>query len=372
MSLSDLDVKKIYPGDGSTTSFAITADFDDNSEIRVVLRDESTTPAAETVQTLGTDYSISSGNVVMTTAPASTEKLLIVRVNPLTQAVDLVGSGELGVETLESSLDKLTKIVQELDERVDRAPKLPETYPNEGSPSISDLALGEPSASALVRWNSSGDALEAVNAADADLVTVPVTTTGDIFTYGASDVARLAVGTNGSFLQADSGETTGLKYTALALPASSWNVESGGPVEDFENNLKVYLFEDALTQKIAAVFRVPSFYIAGSQINLRMLGYSATGSLTNKLTATTTLLEPGSSAATSTTNQHTSTNSAVTNTVANQIESHVMDLTDGSGEINSVAVAAGDLLLIEVERDTATDTDTATMRVIADASEVAL
>lgn len=371
MSLSDLDVKKIYPGDGSTTSFAITADFDSNSEIKVIVRDEGESPPTETLKTLGTDYSISSGNVVFVTAPASDQKVMIIRENPLTQAVDLIGSGALGVETLESSLDKLTKITQELSERVDRSAKLPETYPNEGSGSISELFLGEPSASKLLRWNSSANALEAVSAGDVDLVTVPVTTKGDLFSYDTG-AARLGVGSNGRFLQADSNQTIGLRYTSLMMPVPSWRVLAGGPAQELENNLIVYLFDDAASQKLSALIRIPEFYIAGTQLNLKLCSYSASSSGTNKFRSTTTLLEPGSSAVTSTTNQHVSTNSALALGSANRVEVHTLDLTDVDGEVNSVAVAAGDLLLVVLERDSDNDSDTASVRVLADSIGVTL
>lgn len=48
----------------------------------------------------------------------------------------------------------------------------------------------------------------------------PLTTKGDIYSYSTAD-ARLAVGTNGQFLRAQSGETTGLKWETMITVSTS-------------------------------------------------------------------------------------------------------------------------------------------------------
>ena len=86
MSVSDTDVKAIYQGNGSTTVFAIPFAFQsgDISHIKVYLRDETDVDAiTETLKTITTHYTLNSATapttVTMVTAPASDEKLIIVR-----------------------------------------------------------------------------------------------------------------------------------------------------------------------------------------------------------------------------------------------------------------------------------------------------
>jgi hypothetical protein len=135
-----------------------------------------------------------------------------------------------------------------------------------------------------------------------------------------------------------------------------------------ENSQEVYLFESALGQELYTIVKVPATYSAGSQINMKIGHYSPSSSNTILLSSVSTLIRAGTDAVSSTTNQRTSTNSALTNSVANQLRVATLDLTDSSGQVNSVAVSAGDILLVKLTRGT--DTDTADIRFLPYATEV--
>ena len=125
MTIANTTVKQIYQGNGSTTTFAIPFAYFDQSEILVYIRNEAVTPATEALQTAGVQYTLSpatypSTNVIFASAPPSTQKILIIRVLPLTQAVDYASSGQFPADTHENALDRLTAEVQQLAETVER------------------------------------------------------------------------------------------------------------------------------------------------------------------------------------------------------------------------------------------------------------
>ena len=60
---------------------------------------------------------------------------------------------------------------------------------------------------------------------------------------------------------------------------------------------------------------------------------------------------------------------ATANSGVNILEEETYDLSDGSGEINSVAISAGDFLQIQIKRDSA-DTSTEIIKLLANSAEV--
>jgi hypothetical protein len=155
---------------------------------------------------------------------------------------------------------------------------------------------------------------------------------------------------------------------------AAWNPDPGGaPLDDVENGEQVWLYDNSPEdppQLLNLTVKVPDTYVAGTQINMKVGTYTASTTNTHKVEATTTLIRTGTDAISSTTNQHASTNAGIANAApADRLNLTTIDLTDGSGEINAVAVSAGDVLKIALERDT-TDSDTAQIRFIPSLTEV--
>ncbi len=152
----------------------------------------------------------------------------------------------------------------------------------------------------------------------------------------------------------------------------AWIEDSDSPISITENHDQAYVFEDALTQQLYALVKVPSTYVAGNAIKLRTTFYSAITSGTALILAQATLIRTGTDAMTSTTNQRTTTNTAVTLSggTASIPQSVILDISTSTGTINSVAVAAGDLIRVRLYRDTATDTAAGDVKVPVYGAEV--
>ena len=148
-----------------------------------------------------------------------------------------------------------------------------------------------------------------------------------------------------------------------------WNGPEGFvPLEAEENGEKVWTFPNAGTQKLVIFMKVPESFITGRQISMFVAMYSPATANTILMRTTTYLIRENLDAVSSVANSHTSTNTALTNTVADQYRKVELDISDGSGQINAFAVDAGDLLRIEISRQT--DTDTEDIRFIPSATEM--
>lgn len=122
MTLSTETNRIKYNGDDSTKAFSFPYYYIKTSDLVVVL---IAADGTETVQVENTDYTVSTpsesgGTVTMTTAPKSTESLLIYRSVDLKQEFDPEEGGPLPADTFEQGIDKTVMMVQQLAEELER------------------------------------------------------------------------------------------------------------------------------------------------------------------------------------------------------------------------------------------------------------
>ena len=148
-----------------------------------------------------------------------------------------------------------------------------------------------------------------------------------------------------------------------------WNPEpSAAPIEYEENLQQVYLFSQGAAQKLITYLKVPQSYIAGRQIKMYIGVYSPSSSNTVLMNATIKLIRKNQDSVASPGSTRTSTNAAITNASANRYREVMIDISDTDGEVDTLDISPGDLLVVELSRDT--DTDTADVRFIPNATEV--
>lgn len=216
-----------YNGNGSTTAFSVTFAFYDDADIDVWLIESDGT---ETLQTLTTHYTVAGGDgttgtVNMVTAPASGEKLIILRDETRTQGTDYIENDPFSASVHEERLDRMVMMHQELDEKVGRAPKF------KLSSTLSDIAFPEAVADGYVKWDSAGTALET----DATVVPISNITASDgQFIVGDGSTW---VGESGNTARTSLGLGSGDSPTFANLTLSSdLKFSNGEGIEDSNDN----------------------------------------------------------------------------------------------------------------------------------------
>jgi hypothetical protein len=205
-----------YTGDGSDTTFDFSFPIEDTSDLLVYERVTST--GVETLQTETTHYSLSAtnndyssgGTVTMVTAPAATKTLLLIRAMPITQETTLSDSGVLRLAALEAAYDKLTMLVQDATEKINRAILIPRT----DSTSLTTEATNSVDrASTFLYWGSDG-ALSSSSSGITDATTVS--------TYGAS----LVDDANAPYARATLGFLNNTFWNAFIADANNTEAQS--------------------------------------------------------------------------------------------------------------------------------------------------
>lgn len=175
MTLAAQVIVARYVGNGSNRDFAIpqTLLVNDSAEVLVYTRDESTSPPTETLQVEGAlqDYVLTGAvppttpfdnNVNFRVAPASGIIVIVKRLLPLSQILDLLDGSNYSLTSLELALDRIVGMLQQVDEATKRAPKFQLSAPF----TIQDMNISPPVANYLLAFNSLGTGIIAVNPSD--------------------------------------------------------------------------------------------------------------------------------------------------------------------------------------------------------------
>jgi hypothetical protein len=132
MTVSNQVTKRIYQGNDITREWEIDFPLISPADLKVYL----TSPDGEETL-LTTGYTLNASATLLTyptvdsgLAPlGSGWTITLVRATPLTQEIDLVRQGDLDAEVLEQGYDKLTLLLQELQEVLSRSIKFPVSAP---------------------------------------------------------------------------------------------------------------------------------------------------------------------------------------------------------------------------------------------------
>ncbi len=166
MTVSSTTLKNSYSGNGSTTAFAYNFKIFASSELKVFIRASTGVETLRSAGTGSTNYAVtgvgaaSGGTVTFVTAPASGETVVLLRDTGLTQNTDYLENDSFPANSHEEALDRLTHIVQELDEEVQRSFKVSKTNAIT-TPEFTDAASAR--ASKALGFSSDGNTLAVVD-----------------------------------------------------------------------------------------------------------------------------------------------------------------------------------------------------------------
>ena len=248
MTIATTSNRVRYEGNGATTTFAYSFRIDSDDEVVVTIVDEDgveteLTSAQFTISGIGEDSGGTVTYPVSGSPLAADNQIVIVREVPLKQETDLTNQGGFYPEVIETSLDRLTMMVQQLMALLDRTIRFPITDPA----GVVELENYLARANKYLRFDSNGD----ISYVDTQIETIyygaSATTptlrpdssameTGDLYFNTNSDL--LYVYTGASWVPT-SATVTHTVETFTGTGAQTAFTLGADPVS--ENNLQVYI-----------------------------------------------------------------------------------------------------------------------------------
>jgi hypothetical protein len=212
-----------FQGNGSTGPFSFNFMFYADSQIVVTLTDPvmgASVLVENTGYTLTGANNVNGGAVTLTTALAVGQALTVQRVLPLTQPVSLPDFGAFFAQTHEREFDTLTMMIQQVNDQVQRAIRLPLA-------SVSNATLPSPTPNTVTGFDASGNlGLFPYNPLFTSTVANPPWV--DARGYGSLAAAVAAIGSTKTTLLVASAQTVSAN---LVIPATlTLEVANGGVI----------------------------------------------------------------------------------------------------------------------------------------------
>jgi len=414
MAVSTTSNRISYAGNGVTVDFAYPYKFLANPDLKVFIRVDAT--GVETLLVLNTDYTVTGagqsngGTVSVSAAPATGETLVLLSDPIATQEVDLVENDALPAEVLENGLDKLTLLIQRQKDLSTRTVKLsdgftpsfdltlPTTLDQAGNkavtinpagtgfapvsawPSTTDISNASVNAAAAQASANAAAASAAAAAAEVAIGIAPIQSdvddlklalpSGDDFLQLEEQASapalplagfkKIFAKDNGQLYELNSAGVEKLLGGGGGAGLEWYKGQSNAPLDDvLPNGLRVDIFSETDSQEMFCLVPVPLNFVAGTQIFMeggKFFSVETTGDVAWLMD---TIIFKGGIDATSTPTANTSgVNADVASTANDIVEIDPIALTDVNGEIDTVQVVGGDVLLVKLYRDPASESVT--------------
>ncbi|MEE7545844.1 hypothetical protein HF319_01195 [Xanthomonas sp. Kuri4-1] len=155
MAVSGSSRRREYQGDGVTTTFAGPVAFE-AAQLQVFIVN-SASVALQTSSAYGLDGlgSADGTRLVMATAPAPTDRLVILRVLSYSPPTNIESEEAFSATAVERIMDSVTMQIQQLADRQDRSIRFPEVHAG----NMPDLTLPIPESGKVLGWNEEATGL---------------------------------------------------------------------------------------------------------------------------------------------------------------------------------------------------------------------